>query len=77
MAQALLEEVAINASIEPPELTQDWGTDSWRHKQNPVHQDPGEGSSDPTGDWPRLPLSVQGSPEEVWVGGGLLQGRGH
>ena len=25
MAQALLEEVAINPTIEPPELTQDWG----------------------------------------------------
>ena len=25
MAQALLEEVTINPTIEPPELTQDWG----------------------------------------------------
>ena len=25
MAQALLEEIAINSTIEPPELTQDWG----------------------------------------------------
>ena len=30
-AQALLEEVTINPTIEPPELTQDWGN---RHKQN-------------------------------------------
>ena len=27
MAQALLEEVAINSTIELPELTQDWETD--------------------------------------------------
>ena len=26
----LMEEVAINPAIEPPELTQDWETDSWR-----------------------------------------------
>ena len=26
---------------------------------------------------PDLPLSVQESPAEAWVGGGLLQGRGH
>ena len=30
----LLEEVAINPAIELPELTRDWETDSWRHKQN-------------------------------------------
>ena len=30
MAQALLEEVSINSTIEQPGHTQDWGTDSWR-----------------------------------------------
>ena len=50
MAQALLEEVDINLTSELPEFTQDWETDSCRHKQNLVHQDPGERSSDPTGD---------------------------
>ena len=30
MAYALLEEVAINPTIELPELTQDWEIDSWR-----------------------------------------------
>ena len=34
MTSTLLEEVAINPAIELPELTQDWETDSWRHKQN-------------------------------------------
>ena len=48
--KALLEEVAINPTIELPELTQDWEIDSWRAQQNLVHQDPGERSSDPTGD---------------------------
>ena len=48
--KALLEEVAINPTIELPELTQDWEIDSWRAQQNLVHQDPGERSSDATGD---------------------------
>ena len=34
MTSTLLEEVTINPAIELPELTQDWETDSWRHKQN-------------------------------------------
>ena len=47
----LLEEVAINPTIELPELTQDWEIDSWRAQTKPcVHQDPGERSSDPTRD---------------------------
>ena len=51
MKEVLLEEVAINLTIEPPELTQDWGTDSWRAQTEPgAHQDPGERSSDPRGD---------------------------
>ena len=51
MAQALLEEVAINPTIELPELTQDQEIDSWRAQTEPcVHQDPGEMSSDPTRD---------------------------
>ena len=48
---ALLEEVVINSSIEHPELTQDWETDSWRAQtESCVHQDPEERSSDPTRD---------------------------
>ena len=35
-AMALLEEVAINPTIEPLELTKDREADSWRHKQNLV-----------------------------------------
>ena len=60
------------------DLTQDWEIDSWRAQaETCVHQDPGERSSDPTTDDPDLPGSVQESPVEAWVGGGLLQGQGH
>ena len=37
MGRALLEEVAINPTIELPELTQDWGNRLLGHKQNTVH----------------------------------------
>ena len=51
MAYGLLEEVTINLTIEPPELTQHWGN---RLLEGPhktyAHQDPGERSSDPTRD---------------------------
>ena len=51
MAYVLLEEVTINPTVELPELTQDWEIDSWRAQTKPcVYQDPGERSSDPTGD---------------------------
>ena len=48
MASVLLEEVAINPTIELPELTQDWEIDSWRAQHNLGHQDPGERNSDPS-----------------------------
>ena len=41
MAYTLLEEVAINPTIEPPELTQDWETNyRWAQTEPCVHQDP-------------------------------------
>ena len=46
--------------IELPELTQYWETDSGRHKQNLVPQDPGERSSDHTRDWPRIARECPG-----------------
>ena len=47
--------LAFNPTIELPELTQDWEIDSWRAQTQPcVNQNPGERSSDPTRDWPRL-----------------------
>ena len=43
------------------EFTQDWETDSCRAQTKPcVHQDPGERSSDPTKDWPRLAYEYPG-----------------
>ena len=53
--------VAINPTIVPPEPTQDWETDSWRaHTEHCMHQDTGERSTDPTGDWPRLARECPG-----------------
>ena len=51
----LLEEVAINPTIELPDLYRTGDTDSWRAQTEPgAHQDPGERSRDPTRDWLRL-----------------------
>ena len=51
VAEALLEEVAINSTIELQELTRDWETNYWQAQTEPcVHQDPGKKSSDPTRD---------------------------
>ena len=73
-----MEEVAINPATEPPELTQDWETDSWRAQTEPVCTRTQEkGAVTPRETGPDLPVSVQESLVEVWVGGGLLQGWGH
>ena len=48
-------------TIELPELTQDWGNSLLEGKNKLcVHQDPGERSSDPTEDWPRLACECPG-----------------
>ena len=55
MAYTLLEEVAINPTIEPPELTQDWEIASWRAQtESHAYHAPEERNSDPTRDRPRL-----------------------
>ena len=46
--------------MELPELAQDWEIDSWRALQNLVHQDPGEKSSDRTGDCPGVACGCLG-----------------
>ena len=47
------------------------------HKQNLVHTRTQEkGAVTPQETKPDLPVSVQESPAEAWVSGGLLQGRG-
>ena len=73
VAYDLVEEVAINLTREPPELTQDWGNRLLEGtNRNLWAPGPRERSSDPD-----LTVSVQESPADVWVGGGLLQGGGH
>ena len=76
--KALLEEVAINPTIELPELTQDWEIDSWRAQQKLVCTRTQEkGAVTPQETDPDLTVSVQESLMEAWVSGGLLQGWGH
>ena len=55
-----MEEVAINPTIELPELTQDWEIDSQKAQQNLLHQGSEERSSNPAGDCPRLACGCQG-----------------
>ena len=48
------------------------------HKQNFVHiQAQEKGVVTPQVTEPDFPVSVQESPAEAWVDGGLLQGQGH
>ena len=77
MAYALLEEVTIVPTIEPPELIQDYGNILGGHKRNLVHtRTQEEGAVTPQETDPYLPVSVRESPAEAWVGSSLLQGRG-
>ena len=61
------------------ELTQDWGNRLLReHKQNLMCTKTQEkGAMTPKETDPDLPMTVQESPTEAWVGGGLLQSQGH
>ena len=72
-----MEEVAINPTIEPPELTQDWGKQTLGgHKQNLVCTRTQEkGAVNPQETDLDMTMSVQKSPAEAWVGGGLLHGQ--
>ena len=73
-----MEEVIINPTIELPELTQDWKIDPWKAQKEPLCTRTQEkGAVTPQETNPDLLLSVQESPAEVWVGGGLLPGWGH
>ena len=70
--------VTINPTIMPPELTQDWETDSWRAQtKSCVCQALEKGTVTPQETDPDLPVSVQQSAAEVWVRDGLQQGWGH
>ena len=70
-----MEDVAINPTIEPPELTQVWGNRLLEGTNNLVYtrtQEKGAVTSQETD--PDLPVSVQESLVETWVSNGLLQG---
>ena len=72
------EEVAINPTKSCENLHRTGEIDAGRAQTEPcVHQDPGERSSTPHETDPDLPVSVQETPVEAWVGGGLLHGQGH
>ena len=72
MAYSLLEKVAINPTIEPPELTQDWGNrlseDTNRTLCTRTQE---KGAVTPQETDPDLPVSVQESLVEAWGGGGM------
>ena len=71
-----MEEVAINPTIEPPELTQDWGDRLLEGRNKTVHTKTQEkGAMTPHKTDPDLPMSAQESLAEAWIGGGLLQGQ--
>ena len=73
-----MEEIAINPTIEPPELTQDWGNRLLEGTNRTLCTRTQEkGAVTPQETDPDLPVSVQESPTEAWVGSGLLQSRGH
>ena len=73
-----MEEVAINPITELPDLTQDWEIGSWRAQTEPCAPRTQEkGAVTPPETDPDLTVSVEHSPAEAWVGGGLLQGWRH
>ena len=67
-----MEDVAINPTIEPPELAQVWGN---RLLEGTRTQE--KGAVTPQETDPDLPMNVQESLVEAWVGSGLMKGWGH
>ena len=78
VAEALLEEVAVDPTTEPPELTQDWENRLLESTNRTLCTRTQEkGAVTPQETDPDLPVSVQESLVEAWVSGGLLQSWGH
>ena len=75
MAKTLLEEVAINPSIEPPELTQAWKNRLSEDTHSLVCIRTQERVTQDTD--PSFPMRVHESPAKAWVSSGLLQCWGH
>ena len=70
-----MEEVSINATIEPPELTQEWGNRLLEGKnRNVCTRTQEKGAVIPQENGPDLPMSVQVSLGEAWVDGGCRVG---
>ena len=73
-----MEEVAVNPTIELPELTQDWERRLLEGTNRTLCTRTQEkGAVTPQETDPDLPVCVQESAAEAWVGCSLLQGRGH
>ena len=75
-----MEEVAINPTIELPELIQNWGNrlvEGTHTKKLVSTRTQEKGAVTPKETDPDLPVSAQESLAQAWVGSGLLQGRGH
>ena len=77
VAQALLEEVTMNPTTELPELAQDGETVLEGTNRTLCTRTQEKGAVTPQETDPDLPMSIQESQAEAWVGGGLLQGWGH
>ena len=71
MAQALLEEVAINLTTEPSELTQDWETDSGRAQTEPCTPGPRRKEQQPH---KRLTQTCPGVSKSLWQMRGSVVG---
>ena len=72
-----MEEVAINPTMELPELTWDWEVLLKGTNRPLCTRTQEKGAVTPQEIDPDLPVSVQESPAEVWVSGGLLQSWEH
>ena len=72
-----MEEVTINCTIALPEPRKDWRNGSRRAQGNLVHRTLKKGAVTPQETDPDLPVGVQESLLEAWVGGGPLHGPGH
>ena len=77
-AYALLEVIAINPTIEPPELTKYWGNRLSEDTKIKccVTRTQEKGAVTPHETDPDLPVNVQESRPDAWVSSGQLQGWG-
>ena len=77
MASVFLEEVAINPTIELPELIQDREILTAGTNRTLCTRTQEKGAVTPQETNPDMPVSVWESPVKAWISGSLLQGWGH